>query len=159
MVSIYCISCKSSKPKILFARSRYDIKTKRGRCKKCVNGYMGKWRERNRKTLRYRSRYYTRMMRHAVLEAYGNKCICCGETKEEFLTIDHIISGRGKDDRRKWRGVNFYLRLRKLGYPQKMFRILCWNCNCSRGLRGYCPHTKESINEKVTVRSSATSSR
>ncbi len=29
---------------------------------------------------------------------------------------------------------------KKDNYPKNDFRILCWNCNCSRGFSGYCPH-------------------
>jgi hypothetical protein len=26
------------------------------------------------------------------------------------------------------------------GYPNNKYRVLCWNCNLSRGFYGYCPH-------------------
>ena len=53
---------------------------------------------------------------------------------------------------RKWRKDNyhkvknerqFYIWLKRHGYPQDDFKCLCWNCNCSRGRYGYCPHERE----------------
>src|SRR5439155_21290455 len=29
-------------------------------------------------------------LRREVIESYGNKCQCCGETQYEFLTINHV---------------------------------------------------------------------
>lgn len=26
------------------------------------------------------------------------------------------------------------------GYPKDRYRLLCYNCNCAIGARGYCPH-------------------
>ena len=72
-----------------------------------------------------------------MIEAYGGKCTCCGETIFEFLTIDHI-DGREPSDQR--RGKHLYLYLKKLGWPQDRFRLLCFNCNAARGQWGYCPH-------------------
>lgn len=83
-------------------------------------------------------------LRADALNAYGNKCVCCGESTEEFLTIDHV-GGWGKDHRREIGSgaSNIYQWLRKANYPQDgTIRLLCWNCNCSIGVRGYCPHMR-----------------
>lgn len=79
-------------------------------------------------------------------------CVGCCETHTEFLTIDHIdggggehrreLSGPGSKDKRSPGGLAFYYWLRRNKYPGG-FRVLCWNCNCSRGLYGYCPHEKQ----------------
>ena len=75
-----------------------------------------------------------------VINNYGGKCECCGESIPEFLTIDHIL-GNGKDHRQKiGRGYKIYKWLEKNGYPKKEFRLLCFNCNCARGQFGKCPH-------------------
>src|SRR6266487_243530 len=31
-----------------------------------------------------------RKVREEVLQAYGHACVCCGETRGEFLAIDHV---------------------------------------------------------------------
>lgn len=79
------------------------------------------------------------------LQAYGGVdpfCGCCGVSTLEFLTLDHI------DDRKNDGGVRvggdrvgqtLYAWLVRTHVPRG-FRVLCFNCNCSRGARGYCPH-------------------
>lgn len=80
-----------------------------------------------------------------IINAYGGKCECCGETNIEFLTIDHI-NGNGKEHRneiKKESGIDLYRWLRKNNFPTDNFRLLCMNCNFSLGKYGYCPHNKE----------------
>lgn len=69
--------------------------------------------------------------------------MCCGEGNVEFLTLDHI-EGNGHAERlaNPRRGVQFYGWLIRQGYP-KGYRILCFNCNCARGIHGYCPHERQ----------------
>jgi len=80
------------------------------------------------------------MSRKKVLDAYGNKCICCGETEIKFLSIDHI-DGRKKLNpiEKKLKGANLYRWLIAHKFP-KGFQILCYNCNCAKGFYGVCPH-------------------
>lgn len=78
-----------------------------------------------------------RKLRREVLAAYGGVCACCGETRIEFLAIDHINGVKPPGLPRV--GLPLYTRLRALGYPPG-FRVLCHNCNVSLGLYGYCPH-------------------
>ena len=89
-----------------------------------------------KKRLRYRA------LKQKVIDHYGGRCECCGESRHEFLNIDHTNGGgrahRDKDFGGK-SGSIFYRWLIKNGYPSE-FRVLCWNCNCSIGLFGYCPH-------------------
>ncbi len=65
--------------------------------------------------------------RQVCIEYYGSKCRCCGETKYEFLTIDHInhseSAGKGLY------GERLYRYLIKNNFPDG-FQVLCWNCNC-----------------------------
>lgn len=79
-------------------------------------------------------------LRKEVIAAYGDRCKCCGETKWEFLTIDHI-KGDGAEHRKALKSErSFYFDLQKQGYPQDGFQCLCYNCNCAKGHLGYCPH-------------------
>lgn len=75
-----------------------------------------------------------------VIIAYGGKCVCCGETAQEFMTIDHIFGCGIKDRKIHGASVNLYRHLRHLGYPKDKYRLLCLNCNFSIGQFGYCPH-------------------
>ena len=84
---------------------------------------------------------YNRRWRQAVLDHYGNRCACCGESHPEFLTVDHV-NGDGAQERREHPrsgSGNDYHRIATCGYPDT-YRLLCWNCNASRGIYKYCPH-------------------
>lgn len=118
-------------------------------CKKCSQQTA---RERKRREYLYpekRSEYarkrreYSKKLKAEMIVAYGGKCICCSEVRAEFLTIDHIYGGGHKERQTRTGGVAFYAYLRRLGWPTDKYRLLCWNCNCSRGFSGYCPHEKE----------------
>src|ERR1700690_352388 len=123
----------------------------RGSCEKCnrVRHTSPKAAENTR---RYRIRHADRLaqqskerahkLKRDVLAAYGGEhCVCvdCTVTEFEFLSIDHIDGG-GHQHRKLIRD-NIYRWLKKKGYPSG-FRVLCMNCNFSRGRYGYCPHEK-----------------
>src|SRR5665213_1668932 len=74
-----------------------------------------------------------------VMEAYGGKCQCCGETRLAFLSIDHINGGGRKH--RKEVGSQFYHWITRNQYPP-ILRILCMNCNTAVRM-GKCPHQIE----------------
>lgn len=87
-------------------------------------------------------RKYRRKIRRRVLDHYGRKCVCCGETTEEFLAVDHI-ERRIKGEKRKG-GYAFYLWLIKNDFPEG-FQVLCHNCNLAKGYYGCCPHKLKSV--------------
>lgn len=96
------------------------------------------------RALRAANRLRVREARRAeIIKEYGGKCACCGEDRWEFMTMDHI-GGRKKHGHSKAM-AGFYLQgwLKRNGFPKKGFRLLCFNCNCSHGFRGYCPHERE----------------
>jgi len=76
-----------------------------------------------------------------ILRAYGSKCVCCGETREAFLTVDHA-NGDGKQHRSKVGGSGFpiYRAIKKEGYSPDKYRILCMNCNWATRYGKPCPH-------------------
>ncbi len=88
-----------------------------------------------------------------VLAAYGGKCTCqgCTVTEPEFLTVHHI-AGDGAAHRaelfptqaknRGGGGYRFWLWLKRNGWPRDNFALHCYNCNCSKGFYGYCPHER-----------------
>lgn len=80
-------------------------------------------------------------LRLSALLAYGNRCACCGESKLEFLSLDHV-NGNGTQHRRSIPGRSLPLWLRRNGYPAG-FQVLCHNCNFSKGIYGVCPHKME----------------
>lgn len=96
-----------------------------------------KWRAKNKDKILANAR----KLRQDVLDAYGNECKCCGEKHQEFLGIDHVNNdGEGHRKELKGYGRAIYQWLKKNGYPQKGFQLLCHNCNMAKGLYGGCPH-------------------
>lgn len=87
---------------------------------------------------------YKARLKAEFIEAYGGKCECCGITEPAFLTLDHI-GGGGNAERKMlgWRGlgVDFYTRLKKLGWPKDRYRLFCMNCNFATKHGKSCPHT------------------
>ena len=108
--------------------------------------YRLKHLQRYRELARKRNREWREDIRFSCLAIYSEgqpKCACCGETLIEFLTIDHT-KGHGSEHRRKLFGKNvcgtrFYLWLIKNSFPEG-YRVLCLNCNWTKGNWGYCPH-------------------
>jgi hypothetical protein len=78
-----------------------------------------------------------------TVDAYGGKCMCCGEKALEFLSIDHIYND-GKQHRASLNGLvgsGFYRHLKKNGFPDKdRLQVLCYNCNGAKAYYGRCPH-------------------
>jgi hypothetical protein len=96
------------------------------------------WRKANAARLSAAVRERAAARKSRIFAAYGGKCACCLESRIEFLTLDHI-NGDGKTHRKQVGRSNVYRDVEKRGYPAT-FRLLCFNCNCSRGIHGYCPH-------------------
>lgn len=103
------------------------------------------YREQNKNDARRRRR----RIRRNVLAKYGNKCKCCGEDKEEFLSIDHV-NGGGNEERKTLSPASLYLKLSKEDHNEN-YRLLCHNCNQSRGIYGYCPHETETDDTNASV--------
>lgn len=89
---------------------------------------------------RERARMQCVHLRLAVLFYYGPNCSCCGESRPEFLGIDHVEGG-GRQHRKQIK-MRIYEWLLKHGFPEG-YRVLCHNCNMSHGFYGYCPHERE----------------
>lgn len=92
-----------------------------------------------------------RVVREEAIEAYGGRCECCGIRTREFLTIDHV-NGGGGPHRRATKTTYFYRWLKQRGFPQKGYRLLCYNCNSALGHRGYCPHQKKKGTYRWAIR-------
>jgi hypothetical protein len=79
--------------------------------------------------------------RDRVIQSYGNKCNCCGETEKTFLSIDHINNdGNIHRKSKKFSGRNHYRWIIKNNFPKNL-QLLCHNCNFSKHLSGgICAH-------------------
>lgn len=76
-----------------------------------------------------------------VLNAYGNKCICCGEIHPCFLELDHVNNDGAKQKRElNLNEQQVYYLAKKEGYPKDKYQLLCANCNKAKEYYGICPH-------------------
>lgn len=74
-----------------------------------------------------RSVKYREELRVKIFEMYGSKCVVCGETDLDVLTVDHV-NGDGNKERSNWGSpIKFYNQIIKL--KRKDLRVLCRNCN------------------------------
>jgi hypothetical protein len=95
-------------------------------------------------------------LRELIINHYGGKCACCGESHPEFMTIDHIDGGgnRLRKTKKSHTSTKEYYRIFKNGFPSNI-QILCMNCNfAKRNWAGhrYCPvhHPEEYPEEELT---------
>jgi hypothetical protein len=77
-----------------------------------------------------------------VIDHYGGKCACCGETELSFLTLDHIDGGGRQHRIRLGGGKDFYQAMKRLGFPDGL-QVLCANCHLSKTVLGQCIHRKD----------------
>lgn len=155
-----CTSCSKCMPVSSFhphKRAKFGVAAK---CKKCSYQLQKAGQNNSPESLNarraYHRNYYNRPdkiegmrryniqkhknLRDQALTAYGNKCQCCGETRAEFMAIDHVDPKIKKH--RNESGTKLYRLVKKLGYP-KEYQCLCHNCNLAKGFYGECPHEKE----------------
>jgi hypothetical protein len=85
-------------------------------------------------------RIYRSQRRQKIIDGYGGKCACCGESNSKFLTVDHVNNDGAKE--RKSVGRNnetIFRKIIRLNFPPE-YQLLCFNCNCARFIHGVCPH-------------------
>lgn len=105
-----------------------------------VRDYGKIWHLKNRAQRNPLTSARDRDLRLRCINHYGGRCACCGESRFEFLSIDHINGGGNQH--RKLIGNKVWRWLIKNDFPQG-FRVLCHNCNQSLGYNKYCPHQRE----------------
>ncbi len=98
------------------------------------------WSERNRDHVRRYYRDYMANLRDEGIAAYGGVCACCGEADSRFLTIDHILGYAQTPVKAPRFGKLLWGWLKKNGWPRDYFQVLCFNCNCAKGIYSACPH-------------------
>lgn len=147
-----CTHCRSRRPKIGETRcevcktksrehtaNRRKYRRLNNLCLRCGKNPPGSQRYCVECNALYKA--YRNKIKLQAVEHYGTVCQCCNEPNLLFLTIDHI-NGGGNQHRKKIQthtGNSFYRWLRQNGYPPG-YQVLCFNCNCAKGLYGQCPH-------------------
>lgn len=126
------------KQKAKEARHRSYVKNKE-KNKEYYHNYYLTHKEQKSERERQRLQRY----KEQVIEHYGGKCACCGESNIKFLTVDHINGGGRKHRVKVFNKI--YHWLIKHNFPPD-YQILCWNCNCGKAINhGVCPHLDTSL--------------
>lgn len=154
-----CQQCRCKPP--ILGRSRCEGCTKKQKDARARRAKNPKWRAKNakrvldwqkanpRRKLEKDARRRQRLKKE-VFDHYGRKCSCCGEPCIQFLTIDHIEGGGTKHRKVVGRSsADFHNWLIKNGFPTG-FQVLCFNCNCAKGIYGKCPHEEEQCSSPQT---------
>lgn len=153
-----CIRCGIEKNlESFYKRGRGELQ-RRSECKTCLQPIHAEWRKKNQAKIKEAGRIYRdtnreeyrqiqrdhkRGKRELILEAYGRKCACCGETEQRFLTIDHIHGGGGAHNRLRGNS-GVYRDVIAAGFPKDIYQLLCYNCNMGRSANGgTCPHQQQ----------------
>jgi len=118
-------------------------------CKSCGAKRMQAQRNKPHSKHKENKRNSNKKLRIKVLEAYGNKCVICGEKHYEFLAIDHV-NDNGAEHRRSIGDGNQVLReIIKENYPNT-YQILCHNCNNAKGFYKRNPILIERYQKELT---------
>ncbi|MBD0372781.1 MAG: hypothetical protein ICV60_18195 [Pyrinomonadaceae bacterium] len=149
-----CNECRGVKSLSEFSQVFHRGKLRyRSKCRACLRACHSSEQVKERQKLAYlqdrerrldKNKEYikvrTRELRAQIINSYGGKCVCCGESTLEFLAIDHIFDDGAQHRREsKLRGLAFYNWLIKQGCP-KTFQLLCHNCNTAKAFYATCPH-------------------
>jgi hypothetical protein len=138
---IYDKERKRGYDRTYYLKHREEIRIFRQNHREELSLYQKKLRDLHRPELRENDRKRQQELRKVVLNHYGGKCACCGETTYEFLAIDHI-NNDGNEHRRKIGGSGkLYSWIRANHFPDG-FQVLCHNCNLAKGFYGECPHKR-----------------
>jgi hypothetical protein len=135
-LQLYCKLCLRIRAATAYARKR-----EQGRCIKCqapasdgislceqCRTRLNKSRKENGSGRTAAKRYMDKL-RDEVLTVYGGICVMCGESHPAFLSVDHMNDDGALHRLSTGKGRRFYQWLKKEGFPQEGFQLLCANCN------------------------------
>ena len=160
-----CSACREEKPLSHFSRSRRRADGIDGNCRQC-NAHRQRAkkaryitaglcidcaapRQSNKRycdpcasvysTTKRRRHQGLRMRALTTYAAHELKCACCGETRVEFLTLDHVNNDGNAHRQQCGSTYGTYWHLKRNSFPPIM-QVLCFNCNMARAAIGVCPH-------------------
>lgn len=150
-----CTKCGAEKPEEDFPTyrdNRFDRVYRSTQCRNCYRTRINeskrlRWESNPKYRIADRERQKLRLMalRSEFLVAYGGECICCGETEDVFLTLEHMALDGARHRREVGGGHKTYADLKKRGWPKNEYTILCANCNMAKAKYGICPHQQPNI--------------
>jgi hypothetical protein len=92
---------------------------------------------------------YRDKLRTDVYHKLGSTCICCGETNDLFLTVDHINGGGTRHRKQVGNNEKILIAVRNMDNPSIDYQLLCMNCNIGGLQSTGCPHRDINATRKV----------
>lgn len=137
-----CQKCKDEES--VRDKQKKEARRKAGVCSNCGRELEAGKSYKTCLKCREKCRNQLKKLRSQVINHYGAKCQCCGESRYEFLTVDHINGGGTKHRQSVGDSSKaVYKSIIRSGFPSSI-QILCFNCNCGRQVNGgICPHQQE----------------
>lgn len=112
-------------------------------CRAAQANSIAVWRANNHDHAKAYKRNWDQAVRKEVTNHYGGVCVCCGESRLPFLSLDHKRGGGSKHRKELGlRGAGMCAWAKREGFPD-IFQIMCHNCNQAIGFYGACPHKDE----------------
>lgn len=132
-------------------RSKEIDRGHRERHRESINaGHRARYAARRDEYLAKRKAHHQKQKDSAYAAYGGYVCTCCGETRWQFLCIDHVNNDGHQHRKTIGRGANIYLWLIKNSFPLG-FQVLCMNCNFGKKHNGgVCPHVEAQYGLTVT---------
>lgn len=164
-----CSKCKVCKPDGSFNFLKGKKNRLEERCKECVKKRNSAYYQKNKEVLKGKVRAYAKAnselvkryhkkaapirqkkLKLAALNKVGMQCACCGESRFEFLSIDHVKND-GHIHRREISHGNLYHRVVMHNDDQRYeLQTLCFNCNFGKRYNGgICPHRQYEGSETI----------
>lgn len=137
-----CTACHQDKPLKQFWPKKTGKYGRYSQCIPCCANKKSAYRAKHKEVYRRKNREWARKLRLEVLNAYGHKCACCGETAYEFLALDHKNNDGAEERRKHGESGKIYMKAKREGFPKDRYQLLCHNCNQAKGYYGYCPHVQ-----------------
>ena len=153
----FCMACKKPKPLADFEQrpnrrrsiANAEIASTCVACREYRTGQAKAnrkaWPAEKKQRIWAERREYMRSWRDKIINAYGGRCVCCGETEPKFLEIDHIDGGGCKHRKEIGPGAeSLYRWVEKHNFPPTL-QVLCANCHNAKSFHGGCPHQEFSV--------------
>jgi hypothetical protein len=115
------------------------------------------YREKNKEKKKNTDKRYCKQIKEKAFDILGGrKCILCGVSNINFLTVDHIDEKGYLDRPSRIGGFPIYKKIIDKKYSEEELlnlRVLCYSCNCSR-TREYMnlPQEKITTNQKYKLK-------
>lgn len=133
---------------VLLEKKREKNRRYRSRHLEFCRGLRRKYYAENRESLKTYAKNWRSHISKMVKDWLGGKCACCGETRFDMLTIDHIVPvGRKNRNSHHADYYEVWSAYRScdgaaIGRVRQKYQILCWNCNMSKMCGTECRHKR-----------------